>query len=176
MISCDSAKNMLSDYLEQTLTPEQVSLVDEHLAHCHECKRVFDDVAFLTQKMRELPQTQTSDSFDGQLRLRISQDFHTGEHPVFSRKGLTFGFSGAVLIAVITFFIISTNNPETGTFIQSSSNQVINQAGQMGATVISKRAIPQSHPTDFPTPMDSMNSVPQKVDQSKIKLVDQESN
>jgi predicted anti-sigma-YlaC factor YlaD len=176
MISCDNAKNMLSDYLEQTLSPEQVSLVDEHLAHCHECKRVFDDVAFLTQKMRELPHAQTSENFDGQLRLRISRDFRSAEHPVFSKRGLTFGFSGAVLIAVITFFIISTNNPENGTLIQSSSNQVINQAGQMGPTVIGKRTLPQANPVDFSTPMDSMDNVPQKVDQSKIKLVDQESN
>lgn len=176
MISCDTAKSMLSDYFEKTLTAEEMSSVEEHLAHCHECKQVFEDVAFLTQKLRELPAIQTSENFDGQLRLRISKDYAANEHTVPLKKGLTFGFSGAVLIALITFFIISTNNPDQGTIIQPSSNQVINQAGQISSPIITKRTVPQSNAANLATPLDTIKSAPQKIDQNKIKLVDQETN
>ncbi len=176
MISCDIAKSMLSDYLEKKLTPDELSAVEEHLAHCHECKRVFDDVAFLTTKLRQLPAVHTSENFDGQLRLRIAGNYASEEHPVFLKKGLTFGFSGAVLIAVITFFIISTNSPDPGTVLQPSTNQLINQAGQMGPTVMTKGSLQKNTVSNLTTPNDSIHREPQKVDQDKIKLVDQEKN
>ncbi len=176
MISCDTAKSMLSDYLEHTLTPDERSSVEEHLSQCHECKRVYDDVAFLTAKLRALPAIQTSEDFDGQLRLRISENYAQTNHPVISKKGFTFGLSGAALIAVITFFILTTNSPEPQPLIQQSSNQIINTANQVSSPIVRTQSVSNAAPVEIANDNDSLNQQPQKVNQENIKLVDQVKN
>lgn len=176
MISCDTAKSMLSAYLEHTLNPDERSSVEEHLSHCYECKRVFDDVAFLTAKLRTLPTIQPSEDFDGQLRLRIAENYTQTSHPVFTKKGFTFGLSGAALIAVITFFVLTTNTPEPQPLIQQSSNQIINKANQMAAPLVRNQAIKSTTAARLANDEDSLNQQPQQVNQGNIKLVDQVKN
>ena len=176
MISCDTAKNMLSDYLEHTLSPDEQSSVEEHLAHCYQCKRVFDDVAYLTEKLRALPVIQPSEDFDGQLRLRIAEEYAQNTHPVISKKGFTFGLSGAALIAVITFFVLTTNSPEPQPLIQQSTNQIISKANQMSAPIVRNQAVRNNPAVKLADQNDSLNQQPQKVNQANIKLVDQVKN
>ncbi|RLD14503.1 hypothetical protein DRI50_05295 [candidate division KSB1 bacterium] len=176
MISCDTAKSMLSDYMEHTLSPDERSSVEEHLSQCLECKRVFDDVAFLTQKLRTLPSIQPSENFDGQLRLRIAGNYSQASHPVVSRKGFTFGLSGAALIAVITFFVLTTNSPEPQPLIQPASNQVINRANQIASPIAHSKELQSASTAKLANSNDSLTEQPQKVNQNNIKLVDQVKN
>lgn len=176
MISCDTAKSMLSDYLEHTLTPDERSSIEEHLSHCYECKHVFDDVAFLTAKLRALPSIHPSDDFDGQLRLRIAGNYAQTVHPVLSKKGFTFGLSGAALLAVITFFILTTNSPEPRPLIQPSTNQIINKANQMVSPIARTQSVKDVTPVGIANKNDSLTQQPQKVNQENIKLVDQVKN
>ncbi len=173
MISCDTAKNMLSDYLEHTLSPDERSSVEEHLSHCYQCKRVFDDVAYLTEKLRALPTIQPSEDFDGQLRLRIAENYAPSTHSVLSKKGFTFGLSGAALIAVITFFVLTTNSPEPQPLIQQSTNRLINKANQISAPIVRNQTAPNNAPVKLADQNDSLTQEPQKVNQANIKLVDQ---
>ncbi len=172
MMSCDTAKRMLSDYIERTLSPDDFSSVEEHLMRCPDCKHIFEDVAYLTEKLRSLPLVQTTEEFDTQLRLRISDEFMM-EHPIITKKNLTFGLSGAALIAVIAFFIVTTMNTNTVPMAPPSSDNVMNQTQQMASPIISNRAL-KTAASNFSGKKDTIRQEPQTLDRDKIKLVDQE--
>ncbi|HHE55808.1 MAG TPA: zf-HC2 domain-containing protein [Caldithrix abyssi] len=176
MISCDTAKRMLSDYIESNLPSDEQAAVDDHLNHCPDCKRVFDDVIFLTAKLHQLPPITTSGDFDSQLRLRISGGAFDDSPSTFSRRNLTFGLSGAALIAMITFFILTTINTPTGEFNESATpSGGINQTQQqMASPILAQPSLSKSSVHEFQNQQDSVKKNPARINQDQLKLVDQE--
>ena len=74
-MKCDEIAELLPDYLQENLAPEQRNLVDRHLAECAECR---DDVA-VWNKLSILPQEQVS----ADLRKRfdaILQAYRSGRN------------------------------------------------------------------------------------------------
>ncbi len=173
MINCDTAKRMLSEYIENALLPEDKAAIDLHLQQCASCKHVFDDVVFLTSKLRQLPTVQTSEQFDSALRTRISNSMMLDDHALLSRKNITFGLSGAALIAAITFFILTTVNTPNGTLPNNNAAQGINQQQQMAAPIFANPAL-KTAAKGFSNIKDTVKHPPANVNQESIKLVDQE--
>ncbi len=176
MISCDTAKRMLSDYIENNLPPDQRQSVDAHLSSCHECKHVFDDVIFLTEKLRQLPPVSTSDEFDSQLRFRISGDYQEGSSSPFSKRHLTFGLSGAALIAMLTFFILTTINTPSENFTEpiNPGRGISQPQQQMASPILAQPSISNTTVQNFRQEKDSVNQNPATLNQNQLKLVDQE--
>lgn len=178
MISCDTAKRMLSDYIESNLPPDEQAAVDDHLSQCTDCKRVFDDVIFLTTKLHQLPPITTSGDFDSELRLKISSGALDDNPSTFSRRNLTFGLSGAALIAMITFFILTTINTPTNEFDKSATpSGGINQTQQqMASPILAQPSLSKTSVRGFQNQQDSVKKNPARINQDQVKLVDQEKN
>ncbi|MHB2154146.1 zf-HC2 domain-containing protein [Calditrichota bacterium GD2] len=175
MISCDTAKRMLSDYIESNLPSEDQATVDDHLNHCAECKHVFDDVMFLTVKLRQLPPITTSEDFDSQLRLRISGELSSESPSTFNKRSLTFGLSGAALIAMITFFVLTTLNTPTITVQETASpGRMAPQQQQMASPILAQPSITKSNMRTFQNRQDTVKNNPAVIDRDQLKLVDQE--
>ena len=176
MISCDTAKRMLSDYIESNLPPDQHAVVDEHLNRCLDCKRVFNDVIFLTAKLRQLPPVTTSGEFDSQLRLRIAGNSSSEGASTFSKRNLTFGLSGAALIAMITFFILTTINSPTGQLNETAApGGGINQTQrQMASPILAQPSLSKTTTQEFHNHQDTVKNDPARINQNQLKLVDQE--
>ncbi len=175
MINCDTAKRMLSDYIERELPPEDQAAVDDHLSQCAECKHVFDNVMFLTLKLQQLPPVTTSENFDSQLRLRISGDFVQEPTATFTKRSLTFGLSGAALIAMITFFVLTTINTPDMDLQDGVTPGGINQTQQqMASPILAQPSITKSSSRVFQNTQDTVKNNPAVLESDQVKLVDQE--
>ena len=52
-VDCGAAVRQLWDYLDGELTPDRVTLIKDHLAHCGTCFRAFEIQEELLRRVRE---------------------------------------------------------------------------------------------------------------------------
>jgi len=171
MISCDTAKNLLSDYLDRNLGQEQFTQIEEHLGRCPECRQVFNDVRFLTAKLRVAVRFSTSDQFDQNLRSRIRSQQQESK-PIISKRGFSYGFSGAVVLAGVTFLVINnfSSAPPAGQNILPTAVS----ARQAAPIRVQKPLAAQAKTQQQIIPKDSLKDKPFSADPNKIKLTGQE--
>ncbi|GEM_PF-1625636 len=174
MMSCDTAKRMLSEYVDHALNEQDRFQVEAHLQQCPDCRKVFSDVEYLTQRLRRAQTVQVSADFDSQLRTRIMDDSQNIPEKGLPIRKMSFGFSGAVVVAAVTFFFFSQlSTPPDGQ--NSVSHSTMSNVRQFSLPVKGK-------PIENQTAMssvdkiseDSLKNPPLPVDESKIKLVGQE--
>jgi len=173
MISCDTVKTMLSDYLDLAVNPELRQQIDRHLQQCPECQKVYTDVQVITQRLRSSEVVQVSPDFNQKLRSRIMQSDMRGER-TFTVRNLSFGVSGAAVVAALSFFVmseLSTPSSNVGSPVVhqvqpamqiQASNSTVQKIGEQGA-VLANRDVQK----------DSLKKTPETVDKNQIKLVDQ---
>lgn len=174
MNSCEFAKAHLSDFLDHNLHPAILQSVELHLEDCPDCRLVFEQVSFLNTRLKEVHRIKTSPDFDRRLRRRIL-DSGQESKPFISVRGFSFGFSGAAVIAAATFLIFntfSTQTPATSHFSPAKS-MVSGQQSSSPASVQMPVAVEKSDQQRLAL-KDSLKNRPVPVDQSKIKLAEQE--
>ncbi len=172
MISCDTAKRMLSEYLEATLENDMKKSISAHLRHCPECKKVFADVHYLMRHFKNISTVQMSANFDQLLRQRINNPQNNKMSPAV--RNFSYGFSGAVVIAGIAFFVVTNfftqpegalqNNPGTKmSGMQPVQKQSTRQDNHLAGQSDSERDTQKT---------DSLRNDPVLLDKDKIRLVD----
>jgi len=72
MMSCDTAKEFLSNYIEGTLDDFDRREIEEHLAQCGQCKNTLKQVQFLARRLQSTVPLKTSADFEKKLHARIS--------------------------------------------------------------------------------------------------------
>jgi len=60
-VSCQQLVELLTDYLEGTLTPDEVAAVDRHLALCDGCQVYLDQLRLTIDAMGTVPVQSLSD-------------------------------------------------------------------------------------------------------------------
>ncbi len=174
MISCDTVKGLLTDYIDQSLNGEAVAQIDNHLSQCPSCQKIYADVQYLTLRLKNTDRLRVSEDFDRNLRSRILNMDANPARKGFSVRGLSFGFSGAVVVAAVSFFVL---NQFSGTISKSSINpqQTITRAQPFSAPSIQSNRVPvkESALARKEIKNDSLKNNKETVDKSKIKLVEQ---
>ena len=135
MMHCDTIKEILSDYIDDSVEPNIKFQVNEHLEACLECNKLVQRVQSITTRLRQTNAVKTSADFDKNLRARIvnTDTNNTSFNPT---KGIVYGLSG-LTAAVAIYFLTTTTmfsgdqsqvspiNVQNNTAIQQ--NQIVNQ-------------------------------------------------
>ena len=169
MKSCDNAKALFSDYIDGLLTPEQRAGVDAHTAVCAECRTVLKQVTHLTQRIHTVAAVSASPVFDQNLRARIMTN-NEGLHQTSLKRNFTFGFSGAAVLAALTFFVLSTFE---GPAVETVPAGISGAAPKAKPELIRQQTTPQPALAAETLKKDSLKNTPAHVDQ-KIQLVGQD--
>lgn len=174
MISCDNAKSMLSDFLENNLNPATYSSIEQHLEHCEDCRRIFNNVRFLNERIKTVHKVKASSEFDRNLRHRIL-DHGQDDKPFLTVRGFSFGFSGAAVIAAATFLVFNTFSTQTpATHSIAPAKSMISSQKAASAVVVQNPVAAQKSGEQNLALKDSLNAIPVPIDKKKIKLAEQE--
>lgn len=87
VIECKHVWDYISDYLDDTLSPETKDLVQKHLEHCELCSAILDstrNILILTadERVFELPV-----GFSDRLHARLSRDLYSDPHVTRDDEG-----------------------------------------------------------------------------------------
>lgn len=173
MITCDKAKELLSEYLENQLAPDLKQTMDEHLTECLHCKNLVVNMTFLRQRLHSIRPVSTSSQFDQQLRQRITGSIHSGQKALhIPVQKISYGFSGLAILAALYFFIFtdgtSTSKPVPTINPPAASNPVNPSSPALERNA--SMATEQSGAN--PTRKDTLNPQQGKIDQEHIKLIE----
>lgn len=173
MISCDTVKSLLSDYLDLAVNPDLRRQIESHLQECPQCQKVYTDVQVITQRLRNSEVVQVSPEFNHKLRSRIMEGGMDGER-TFTMRSLSFGLSGAVVVAAVSFFVMSELS-SSSTQVNKTAVHQLQPSVQMEAksAQAQKVTMPDANLAKNAVQEDSLKKTPETVDKNQIKLVDQ---
>lgn len=165
MMQCDTIKEMLSDYIDNTIEPNLELQIKEHLEDCSNCNRLVQQVKAITRRLNQIPPVKTSADFDKNLRTRIMEPdkSSTSSMPI---RGMIYGLSG-VTAAVAIYFITTTTifssspdpikpvnfQPSTGT----QQNQITRQQPQVNIQPVdnTQDVLAEDSTKSKPTPLEN---------------------
>lgn len=73
-MNCDTCKELLWFYLEETVTPEEKTAMADHIAHCEECKRELEEIKKMKQMLETLPDVDLPDTFHTTLMEKLQKE------------------------------------------------------------------------------------------------------
>ena len=175
MMQCDTIKEMLSDYIDDTIEPGLKLQIKEHLGICPACHKLTQQVNAITIRLSQTQSVKTSTDFDKNLRTRImgTDKGSTSSIPI---RGMIYGLSG-VTAAVAVYFITTTTilsgntdpiqpvNFQTPTN-RTQPNQITRQQPQVNIQPVNN--------TQDVLAVDSTKSKPAPLENRDIKLVGSE--
>ena len=174
MMHCDTVKELLSDYIDNSLEPGIKSQIKNHLEACLDCEKLVQRVKTLTKRLNKSQSIKTSAEFDKNLRARImgAGDTSKSFKPI---RGMVYGLSGLTAAAAVyfitttTMFSSDTEQLPPAKFQTQSSvqpNQNVNQqpAGNIQPVQNNQDALA----------VDSVQSHPSPLEDRDIQLVDDE--
>jgi len=171
MMNCDKAKQLLSDYLDNTLEPGVKKEIDDFLKGNEECSKIFADAISIQNQLKSLPDVVPSEEFEINLRNRIIEFNDAGvKQAAFNKKGLSLAFSGVVLVGALYMFVFS----DVGTQ-QNISDEILPSStimnNQPSVNDAAKNLVADQEKEDGQVmEQDSLNDIPEKIDNSRIHL------
>jgi hypothetical protein len=184
MMSCDTVKEFLSHYMEDTLDTVDRREVQGHLAQCSHCKKKLDQIQFLTRRIQSTAPLKTSADFEKKLHARIAA---AAKEPanVFPIRRVVYGLTGAAAVAAASFlvvgnFMISPPLPGNPTGITEPPVQVTQGVSNSPKIdnpppVRHERQIQQCPVVaNQPDIQDSVRKEPTRLNPEQMKLVGQE--
>lgn len=167
---CDKTKSQFSNYMEKQLASDQISSFETHLANCADCRLAFQQVAFLSKRLRKMALVNPSANFDQALRTRIIDPRIPSEKHSLARN-LILGTSSVAVFATLTFFAISTvNTPE----LPPSQQAIGRSAQKMVSQPVVHPQVTEPTLASESQKTDSLSKNPELADPNRIKLVDQQ--
>jgi len=175
MMQCDTIKEMLSDYIDDTIDPDVKLQIKEHLEACPACNTLIQQVKVITNRLNHAQSIKTSADFDKNLRARIMGSDKTNTSTVPVRR-MIYGLSGLTAAVAVYFITTSTLFTETNpdqvtpsnfqTTTSAQPNQVVTQqpSTNIQPVVDSKQTLVR----------DSSESRPTPLERREIQLVDEE--
>jgi predicted anti-sigma-YlaC factor YlaD len=175
MMQCDTIKEMLSDYIDDSIEPGLKSQINEHLGSCPDCSKLVQQVRTITTRLSQTQSVKTSIDFDKNLRARImgTEKTNTSSIPF---RGMIYGLSG-VTAAVAVYFITTT------TIFSGSSDSIQPVNFQTPTTSTQPNQITRQQPqvniqpvnnTQDMLVVDSTKSKPAPLENRDINLVGSE--
>ncbi len=174
MISCDTARSLLSSYLESKLNLDTNASIEQHLQNCPECQKVFKDVGSIRNRIQAFPAVATSPQFDQNLRDRII-DINEKETSSGARM-ISYGVTGAAVLAAAYFFVMAD------IFSFQESSETVPQKSIQEQTI--ENPMQKNNPdgpfvneesNQINSPLaDSLKNKDNRIQQERINLIDQE--
>jgi hypothetical protein len=69
---CRKVLSQLSEYIDEVLDPNTAVQVFQHLDHCESCRKEFESLTMIQQKLRSLPAVQTPAYLRSLIQIRLS--------------------------------------------------------------------------------------------------------
>ena len=170
MMQCDTVKEMLSDYIDDTIEPSLKLQIRDHFEICAACNKLVQNVKAITIRLNHTQSMKTSTDFDKNLRARImgSDKSNISTFPV---RGLIYGLSG--LSAAVAIYFITTTTVLTGadpeevtpssiqTNTQMQSNQTVTQRPSTNIQPVagSKETFVKDSSESRPTPLEKRDNI-----------------
>ena len=171
MMNCDKAKQLLSDYLDNTLEPGVKKEIDDFLKSSEECNKIFDDAKLLQSQLKSLPGIVPSEEFEINLRNRIIELNNTGiKQAAFNKKGFSLAFSGVVLVAALYMFVFTDAGPQQNISDEILPSSTIINSKPSVSNVDNNLVADQEKEDEQAVEQDSLNNIPEKIDNSGIHL------
>jgi len=168
MLHCDTVKQMLSNYLEDSIDPDLKSQIKAHLEACPACKIVAVQVQNITKRLHAITAVKTSPNFDQRLRTQIISDRPT-EKPVITVRNLSYGLSGLAVIVGV-YFITTTN------MMSFDKDQAVPAQGQTISNSKPVQSMPAiAQPVNAQSDIlaaDTVKSSPTNLEDRDIQLID----
>lgn len=73
MLSCEETKNLLSAYYDGELGVAAANEVAEHLASCEACRKLFEDMSFLSEAFASVKHPEIDEKFTQSLHEKLAQ-------------------------------------------------------------------------------------------------------
>lgn len=127
-ISCEDARLLLSLYIENMLSDEEMTQVREHLAECDSCQSEYALLKGIMETTKELPELEVSAEFSARLHsgLEKAAAERGSEQPTLFRQRrwrvMPVVAAGAAVIALSVFAL--SRLPGTEQFIQNKTDTV----------------------------------------------------
>lgn len=98
MISCERAWELLSQQLDEPLSPQEKQELEEHLAACPSCRKDKEELEQLDQALRNLGEIQAPADFTQRVMAQVQQTQSKPKviPPVASASGPGFGGIGSL--------------------------------------------------------------------------------
>ncbi len=181
MASCATFKEMLSNYLENTLDVADKSEIQSHLEQCHACRQIYQQVQVVTQRLGSVSAISVSADFEKNLRLKILADANAPKN-VFPLRNIFYGLSGAAAVAAASFLIVSNLTdptiPAGGNSNLPETNQPLITNQQVISAPVKKQNVTVQQPdvivVNKSEKQDSLKKEPMQINKDQIKLVDQQ--
>ena len=90
MISCERAWELLSQQLDEPLSPQEKQELEEHLAACPSCRKDKEELEQLDQALRNLGEIQAPADFTQRVMAQVQQQTQSkpqGNPPVAPASG-----------------------------------------------------------------------------------------
>lgn len=111
---CRSYVDSIDRWLARALPEAEERRLREHLESCAACRRWSNDLAEISQMLRDYPKISTPDSFDSALRARLKQDRGQASAPAWRFSTFRYGALAASLIIVILVTVWVTQVSRSG--------------------------------------------------------------
>ena len=104
-MGCSKYKSLFTAYLDGGLSDKERHEIEAHLADCHNCQEVLNQIALLISKTKELEKKETSSYFVPKVMKRINEE-ETGLTTTTTklRLRLAFTFASVIVVALIGSF------------------------------------------------------------------------
>ena len=137
MIDCNRTRELMSDYLEDDIRPEDKEEVSAHLSMCTACSMVFKKTRILISQMAMMNNVSVSMGFDGNLAAQIQE---LRRHPN-ADKVRSFARGAAVGAAAAgVLFVVSQNSQEPVELTPYSGNAVKTSKVEMASSAVDSAA------------------------------------
>jgi len=120
-MKCTEAHELMGDYLEGTLAPEDADRLREHLESCADCQELLEDFEDIARQARELPRVEPSDAawpaiLRGVRAARVDAAVpaaprRTWFDAVFGRGRMVYAGAAALLILAVLGGIVLAPRP-----------------------------------------------------------------
>ncbi|NUO84445.1 zf-HC2 domain-containing protein [candidate division KSB1 bacterium] len=130
MNTCESFAESFSDYVENTVHPEQRQMLDAHLSRCPSCQDTVTRLSHLRTHLRTLPAVKTSPDFETILRTRIMLERRKSHALAFAPQVVRWPrvtvYALAGLIAVLTMGVLVSGRNHSNTITRQMQNEELN--------------------------------------------------
>ena len=116
-MNCHDCKNVLSDYIDSTLSESEKARVADHIASCPACSRIEREMRQALSAARRLPEMPLPDRFMARLQERLDQEDEKHAHSwfVFNRSLALRGAAFAAVACLAVMILVKTiDMPQTG--------------------------------------------------------------
>lgn len=108
MISCSHCREKLSEFLDQTLAPNEREQVAVHLKSCAECAKIARELENLRATLRDFTPVPAPDSLRQNVRAALQNEVKSrAPQPKFVWRPAQFAWTGTLTFAALTLMILA---------------------------------------------------------------------